>query len=116
MTSAPAVDDTIPGTASDTVEFVSATNYSGGSELEPASVNIDLPAYTTWVRTLESAGFDYTLNGYSSLSADSFIVATATGCGQDKGGSSYAGSGNGQPVGNGMPGPLWRRSALRSCL
>ena len=72
-------DDTIPDTAAPAVEFVSATNYSGGSELQPASVNVDLGAYRSWVRTLESAGFDYTLNGYSAGSADSFIVATATG-------------------------------------
>jgi alkanesulfonate monooxygenase len=79
MTSVLATDDTIPDTAADTVEFVSATNYSGGSELEPSSLNIDFNAYRSWVRTLESAGFDYTLNGYSAASADSFIVAAATG-------------------------------------
>jgi alkanesulfonate monooxygenase len=72
-------DDTIPDTAASTVEFVSATNYAGGSELQPASLNVDLGAYRNWVRTLENAGFDYTLNGYSAASADSFIVATATG-------------------------------------
>jgi alkanesulfonate monooxygenase len=72
-------DDTIPDTAVSTVEFVSATNYAGGSEVQPTSLNIDLAAYRNWVRTLESAGFDYTLNGYSAASADSFIVATATG-------------------------------------
>ncbi len=75
---ATALDDTIPDTAASTVEFVSATNYAGGSELRPASLNIDPVAYRTWVRTLERAGFDYTLNGYSAASADSFIVATAT--------------------------------------
>ncbi|WP_375502448.1 LLM class flavin-dependent oxidoreductase [uncultured Jatrophihabitans sp.] len=74
-----AIDDTIPDTASKTVEFVSATNYAGGSELRPASVNVDVNAYRDWVRTLESAGFDYTLNGYSAASADSFIVAAASG-------------------------------------
>jgi alkanesulfonate monooxygenase len=83
MTAATANDaasnDAIPDTAADTVEFVSATNYSGGSELQPSSVNVDVAAYRTWVRTLESAGFDYTLNGYSAASADSFIVATVTG-------------------------------------
>jgi len=63
-------DDTIPDTAASTVEFVSATNYDGGSELRPASLNIDLGAYRNWVCTLESAGFDYTLNGYSAASAD----------------------------------------------
>jgi alkanesulfonate monooxygenase len=72
-------DDTIPDTAASTVEFVSATNYAGGSELQPASLNVDLGAYRNWVLTLESAGFDYTLNGYSAGSADSFIVAAATG-------------------------------------
>ncbi|MFT4042778.1 MAG: LLM class flavin-dependent oxidoreductase [Gordonia sp. (in: high G+C Gram-positive bacteria)] len=71
--------DTIPETAAAAVEFVSATNYSGGSELDPASPNVDVDAYRHWVRTLESAGFDYTLNGYSAVSADSFIVAAATG-------------------------------------
>jgi alkanesulfonate monooxygenase len=79
MTSVLAAADTIPDTAAGTVEFVSATNYSGGSELHPRSVNIDFNAYRAWVRTLESAGFDYTLNGYSAASADSFIVAAATG-------------------------------------
>ncbi|MCW2522499.1 MAG: Alkanesulfonate monooxygenase [Frankiales bacterium] len=79
MTSATATDDTIPATAAATVEFVSATNYSGGSELQPASLNVDVKAYRDWVRTLESAGFDYTLNGYGAASADSFIVAAATG-------------------------------------
>ncbi len=78
MTAA-STDDTIPDTAASTVEFVSATNYAGGSELQPASVNVDAGAYRNWVRTLESAGFDYTLNGYSAGSADSFIVATTTG-------------------------------------
>ena len=79
MTSVLAGADTVPDTAAGTVEFVSATNYSGGSELHPGSVNIDFNAYRDWVRTLESAGFDYTLNGYSAASADSFIVAAATG-------------------------------------
>ena len=81
MTSVLAGADTIPpDTAAGTVGCtVSATNYSGGSELHPGSVNIDFNAYRDWVRTLESAGFDYTLNGYSAASADSFIVAAATG-------------------------------------
>jgi alkanesulfonate monooxygenase len=79
MTSAIATDDAIPDTVAETVEFVSGTNYSGGSERHPASANVDLAAYRTWVRTLESAGFDYTLNGYSAASADSFMVAAATG-------------------------------------
>jgi alkanesulfonate monooxygenase len=76
---AAASDDTIPDTAVSTVEFVSATNYAGGSELQPSAINVNVPAYRDWVRTLESAGFDYTLNGYSAGTADSFIVAAATG-------------------------------------
>jgi alkanesulfonate monooxygenase len=79
IAAATGTDDVIPETAVSTVEFVSATNYSGGSELHPGSVNIDYKAYRSWVRTLENAGFDYTLNGYSAASADSFIVAAATG-------------------------------------
>ncbi|UDY23043.1 LLM class flavin-dependent oxidoreductase [Nocardioides sp. Kera G14] len=72
-------DTSIPSTAARTVEFVSATSYSGGSELHPTGSNIDLPAYRTYIDALEEAGFDYTLNGYSSSFADSFIVASATG-------------------------------------
>lgn len=72
-------DDTIPETAASGVEFVSATNYSGGSELRPASLDVDVDAYRSWVRTLESAGFDYTLNGYGASSADPFVVAATTG-------------------------------------
>ncbi|OHV33898.1 MULTISPECIES: LLM class flavin-dependent oxidoreductase [Pseudofrankia] len=75
----PAFDSQIPATAARKVEFVSATSYSGGSELHPPGSGVDLAAYRQYVRALDEAGFDYTLNGYSANSADSFVVASATG-------------------------------------
>ncbi len=79
MTLSPSFDGQLPSTAAHDVEFVSATNYSGGPELKPGNLNVDVDAYKEYVQALERAGFDYTLNGYGAGSADSFIVATATG-------------------------------------
>ncbi|MFT4042779.1 MAG: LLM class flavin-dependent oxidoreductase [Gordonia sp. (in: high G+C Gram-positive bacteria)] len=80
MTNAP-FDAAIPETAAHEVEFVSQTNYNRASELNRAAVGqgFDLPFYRSYVAALEEAGFDYTLNGYSSSTADPFIVSTATG-------------------------------------
>jgi alkanesulfonate monooxygenase len=74
-------DATIPDTAADQVEFVSITSYNPGSELNGAAGGggFDLSYYRRYVAALEEAGFDYTLNGYGSSMADSFIVAAATG-------------------------------------
>ena len=71
----------IPDTAADQVEFVSLTGYNQGSELNGAARGggFDLPFYRRYVAALEEAGFDYTLNGYGSSTADSFIVSAATG-------------------------------------
>ncbi|MFT4050761.1 MAG: LLM class flavin-dependent oxidoreductase [Microbacterium sp.] len=62
-----------------TVEFISAINTRPGDELNPQAGGRPLdPAYLRrYARTLEEAGFDYTLVPYSSTSADSFLVATA---------------------------------------
>lgn len=81
MTSAPAFDSTLPPSASPQVEFVSLTSYNPGSELNRAAggSGFDLPFYRRYVAALEEAGFDYTLNGYGSSLADSFIVSAATG-------------------------------------
>ncbi len=73
-------DTTIPEAASPDVEFISATHSNGSTELKPLGTsNIDLDFFRTYVRTLEEGGFDYTLLGYSSNHADSFIMASAVG-------------------------------------
>lgn len=61
------------------VEFISAINVRPGDELRPDESGPQIaPDYLTrYARTLEDAGFDYTLVPYSSTSPDSFIVATA---------------------------------------
>jgi alkanesulfonate monooxygenase SsuD/methylene tetrahydromethanopterin reductase-like flavin-dependent oxidoreductase (luciferase family) len=71
----------IPDTAAGQVEFVSLTGYNPGSELNGAARGgaFDLPFYRRYVAALEEAGFDYTLNGYGSSTADSFVVSAATG-------------------------------------
>jgi alkanesulfonate monooxygenase len=76
-----AFDSAIPATAADQVEFVSITGYNAGSELNGAAggTGFDLAFYRRYVAALEAAGFDYTLNGYGSSTADSFVVAAATG-------------------------------------
>ena len=62
-----------------TVEFISAINVREGDELNPRWGGRPLePAYLKrYARTLEDAGFDYTLVPYGSAGADSFVVATA---------------------------------------
>jgi len=74
-------DAAIPDTAAGQVEFVSLTGYNPGSELNGAARGggFDLPFYRRYVAALEEAGFDYTLNGYGSSTADSFVVSSATG-------------------------------------
>jgi alkanesulfonate monooxygenase len=81
MTSIVHADSGIPAGAADQVEFVSITGYNRSSELDGAAAGngFDLPFYREYVAALEMAGFDYTLNGYASSTADSFIVAAATG-------------------------------------
>lgn len=62
-----------------TVEFISAVNVRPGDELnpQPGGRGID-PAYLRrYARSLEDAGFDYTLVPYGSSGPDSFVVATA---------------------------------------
>src|SRR6202161_2027574 len=75
------LDAAIPDPAAGQVEFVSLTGYNPGSELNGAarSGGFDLPFYRRYVAALEEAGFEYTLNGYGSSTADSFIVSAATG-------------------------------------
>lgn len=73
-------DTAIPQTASPEVEFISATHSNSSTELNPlGTLNIDLDFFRNYVRTLEGSGFDYTLLGYSSSYADSFIMASAVG-------------------------------------
>ncbi len=62
-----------------TVEFISAINTRPGDELNPQRGGAPFdPAYLRrYARTLDDAGFDYTLVPYGSTSADSFVVATA---------------------------------------
>ena len=86
MTSAPTFGSTlpptaIPDTAAGQVAFVSLTGYNPGSEINGAAGGggFDLPFYRRYVAALEEAGFEYTLNGYGSSTADSFIVSAATG-------------------------------------
>ncbi|MFT4212240.1 MAG: LLM class flavin-dependent oxidoreductase [Microbacterium sp.] len=62
-----------------TVEFISAINTRHADELNPRPGGraVD-PAYLRrYARTLEDAGFDYTLVPYGSAGADSFVIATA---------------------------------------
>src|SRR6202050_3046260 len=75
------LDAAIPDTAAGQVEFVSLTGYNPGSELNGAARGggFDLPFSRRYVAALEEAGFDYTLNGYGSSTAASFVVSAATG-------------------------------------
>ncbi len=77
----PGFDPQIPRTAAPEVEFVSLTGYNPSSELNGAAAGngFDLAYYRRYVAALEEAGFDYTLNGYGSSTADSFAVSAATG-------------------------------------
>jgi len=62
-----------------TVEFISLINTRPGDELNPRPDARPLdPAYLRrYARTLEDAGFDYSLVPYGSGTADSFVVAAA---------------------------------------
>ena len=61
-----------------TVEFISAVNIRPGDELNPLpGRGLDPEYLRRYARTLEEAGFDYTLVPYGSSGADSFVVATA---------------------------------------
>ena len=78
--SAPTFDQTIPATASPTVEFISQSHLNPSTELDPIPTRgIDLAYFRRYVRALEEGGFDYTLLPYGSNSADSFVVASAVG-------------------------------------
>ncbi|WOQ16122.1 LLM class flavin-dependent oxidoreductase [Raineyella sp. W15-4] len=78
--SAPTFDQTIPQTASPTVEFISLSHLNPSTELNPIPTRgIDLAFFRRYVRSLEDAGFDYTLLPYGSNGADSFVVASAVG-------------------------------------
>ncbi len=78
--SAPTFDQTIPETASPTVEFISLSHLNPSTELNPIPTRgIDLAFFRRYVQALEDAGFDYTLLPYGSNSADSFVVASAVG-------------------------------------
>jgi alkanesulfonate monooxygenase len=70
----------IPATAARQVEFISLSHLNPSTELNPIpSRGIDLAYFRRYVRTLEEAGYDYTLLPYGSNSADSFVVASAVG-------------------------------------
>ncbi|WP_159498238.1 LLM class flavin-dependent oxidoreductase [Microbacterium sp. 18062] len=62
-----------------TVEFISAINTRHADELNPRSGGRAIePAYLRrYARSLEDAGFDYTLVPYGSAGPDSFVTATA---------------------------------------
>ena len=78
--SAPTFDQTIPETASPTVEFISLSHLNPSTELNPVPTRgIDLSFFRRYVRALEDAEYDYTLLPYGSTSADSFVVASAVG-------------------------------------
>ncbi|MDL9937294.1 LLM class flavin-dependent oxidoreductase [Gordonia sp. ABSL1-1] len=71
---------TIPDTASAQVEFISQAHLNPSTELDPIPTRgIDLQYFRRYVRTLEDAGFDYTLLPYGSAGADSFVLASAVG-------------------------------------
>jgi alkanesulfonate monooxygenase len=79
-TQTPGSDRTVPPTAARKAEFISLSHLNPSTELEPRpSRGIDLAYFRTYVRTLEEAGYDYTLLPYASSSADSFVVASAVG-------------------------------------
>lgn len=72
--------DSIPTTASDTVEFISLSHTNPSTELRPLPASgIDLPYFRRYVRSLEEAGYDYTLLPYGSNTADSFVLAATVG-------------------------------------
>jgi alkanesulfonate monooxygenase len=59
-----------------TVEFISLINVADSSELHPKPTNgIDVPYLRKYARSLEDAGFDYTLVAYHSAGYDPFTVS-----------------------------------------
>jgi alkanesulfonate monooxygenase len=59
-----------------TVEFISLINVNDTSELHPKPTNgIDVPYLKKYARSLEDAGFDYTLVAYHSAGYDPFTVS-----------------------------------------
>ncbi|MCE0762432.1 LLM class flavin-dependent oxidoreductase [Pseudonocardia kujensis] len=79
-TQTPGSDRVVPPTAARRVEFISLSHLNPSTELEPIPTRgIDLAYFRRYVRTLEEAGYDYTLLPYGSSSADSFVVASAVG-------------------------------------
>lgn len=79
-TIAPDFGQTIPSTAARNAEFISLSHLNPSTELNPIPARgIDLPYFRRYVRSLEEAGYDYTLLPYGSSSADSFVVASALG-------------------------------------
>lgn len=80
QTPSPGQDRTIPATAAPTVEFISLSHLNPSTELAPVpSRGIDPAYFRRYVRTLEEAGYDYTLLPYGSGTADSFVTAAAVG-------------------------------------
>jgi alkanesulfonate monooxygenase len=60
------------------VEFISAINVNPSNEVNRLPLaDIDVPYLKRYARTLEDAGFDYTLVPYGSPGHDPFAVATA---------------------------------------
>ena len=73
-------DRAVPATAARKVEFISLSHLNPSTELNPVpSRGIDPSYFRTYVRSLEEAGYDYTLLPYGSQGADSFVVAAAVG-------------------------------------
>lgn len=70
----------IPAAAATDVEFVSAINTVDSTELNPKPARgIDYDHFRRYTRTVEDAGFDYTLVPYGSNGPDSFVLASAIG-------------------------------------
>ncbi len=70
----------VPATAARKVEFISLSHLNPSTELNPIPTRgIDLAYFRRYVRSLEEAGYDYTLLPYGSSGADSFVVASAVG-------------------------------------
>ncbi|WP_103382035.1 LLM class flavin-dependent oxidoreductase [Pseudonocardia dioxanivorans] len=79
-TSSPGLDHAIPPTAARKVEFISQSHLNPSTELNPVPTRgIDPAFFRTYVRTLEEAGYDYTLLPYGSGGPDSFVAASAVG-------------------------------------
>jgi alkanesulfonate monooxygenase len=79
-TNPPENSSAVPAGAARQVQFISATHTNPSTELNPVpNRGIDLPFFRRYVRALDDAGFDLTLLGYGSTTADSFVVASAVG-------------------------------------